>query len=277
MTQFGARLSIVFVENGPEGKDETLPEDITALLDKKLGAGNWRVSAVTGSPDDDKAGNCTEYDQGDFSLRLADGSGSGSDDAPPARFVTRLQAQTKGLFLSHCDLSWARFFQKLIPETTDSASFTVDLGQKVMWSSLAVKVGDALVGGWKYRVGETKVDIPRTIPAGTPFSVLFLPDDGSKPNVADEPVDPTERVLPPEEKEFNSQINSTLGYYCGNCHGQGGAQKRLVDRFATVKAEKQIIIDRLQKPDGDAMKMPPAGNTLPSDDKDRLVTFLQKL
>lgn len=263
----GARLAVMFVSYSDEREEQLIPDDLKNLLDKKKGEGNWMVAAIAppiGGCVIDEEHNRKTQDEGDERRDL----------------VKKLQERTPGLFLSICEPSYTRFFDKFLFEGTGNGGFNVELPQKAMWSSIKVLAGEKVLTGWKYKPGQTTLVLPTSIQKGTKIKVEFEIDDGTKPNVVDEtklePPVLSERKLSPQEQQFLTDVNPIFQRSCGGCHGAGSAQTQYVDKFANAVVGKAMILERIRLPADNPAHMP-KGGTLPQADIDKIVTFLESL
>ena len=257
----GAFLALMFVASSDEKDEQLSAPDMQVFLDTTVGAANWSVSLI--APD---ATGCIRDDAGHRTT---------SEKYVKRNAMLNLVKQSGGRFLSICSASYNAFFSDYATTAGGNDFFNVNLSAPALWTSIKMSSHGRPLTGWQYLPGQSVLKAPTFIVNGTPINLTFEKDLGDKPN----PITPfghdilQEHQLSPAEIAFTKTVNPVLQANCNACHGAGGPQTQYVDKYAALIVHKADIIDRINRPTGDAQKMP-KGGALSAADIATIVNFL---
>jgi hypothetical protein len=251
----GAFTHIVLVASRPDVGDLATPAEVIATFDEKL-KGGWFLTVV-GHPE----GGCNVGDDNGTLIGQAkkqDGTTSGREYK---HLALAKAAGSKGRFVSLCERSFDGFMQGIAANPSSSSGVEVALGAKAVARSINVTSPKGLVTGWTYKPGETKLTLPGFLDPGLKLTIRFVVHDGKSPNpVATAMAAPplVEKQLSPDELEFLDKADGILQRTCGDCHRPGG-RTAYPGNFALFRNSAEQIKERINKPAGDAQRMPPNG------------------
>lgn len=268
----GARLGILMMQLSSGGEEAVAPESLSRYLNEKVGSGKWKIAALTTTAAESEKG-CSGANT---FVNLLDRPIADRVLEEDQRPLIKLALSSTGLIVSPCQPSYLMFFDRYFLESSDQEHVKVNLPEAALWRSIKVLVDGVEYLGWKYEPGSKQLKLWRVFPPGKEFNVIFTKDVKGDPQDIPvvEPI--SERQLTPDELEFNTSANSVLFRYCNDCHGQVGPQKQYVGSYLNAKANKAAILDRVTKPDTDALRMPPQKVPVDQASLDALTQWLKK-